>query len=180
MSKDYDVYLATHIRDVKRSYEWCIKYGILNGLDVNLGVLENRIDTHDTSKFHTAEYEAYDAYFYPSEDDSANDVDGTFNKAWLGHIHKNDHHWQHWVLLNDDPVGDEYEALEMPNEAVVEMFCDWFSFNGKNGNDRSIFDWYAEHKHIMKLHPSSRDLIELLLAKVKLEMDNFDRRNGHV
>lgn len=26
-----------------------------------------------------------------------------FNRAWLLHIHRNPHHWQHWVLINDDP-----------------------------------------------------------------------------
>ncbi len=30
-------------------------------------------------------------------------IDLGFNTAWLKHIHRNPHHWQHWVLFEDNP-----------------------------------------------------------------------------
>jgi hypothetical protein len=54
----------------------------------------------DLSKFDDAEYEAYDKYFHgPSK---TAEVKAAFDVAWLHHIHMNPHHWQHWVLVNDD------------------------------------------------------------------------------
>lgn len=29
-----------------------------------------------------------------------------FNIAWLKHIHRNPHHWQYWILLNDNGKGN--------------------------------------------------------------------------
>lgn len=54
-----------------------------------------------------------------------------FNAAWLHHIHHNPHHWQHWILRQDD--GREV-VLVPPNAVVNEMIADWI------GAGRKILD----------------------------------------
>ena len=91
-----------------------------------------------------------------------------FDYAWLHHIHQNPHHWQHWVLVNDDEGS---YALEMPKEFVYEMICDWWSFSHKTGNLYEIFDWYKAHSKKMILHENTRKLVEEILDKIKSELD---------
>lgn len=82
------------------------------------------IDSHDVTKFDPAEYDAYDQYFYGKNSESEA-VKGEFDRAWLHHLHKNSHHWQHWVLINDD---DRTKGLDMDLYSVIEMISDWLSF----------------------------------------------------
>lgn len=120
MSYQYDQYLQQHKTNVKRGYDW---------LRTNMPwIFEGKPDSafqtefsHDASKSNPDEYEAYDAYFYGGNRSHA--IVEAFNQAWLLHIHRNPHHWQYWVLHNDDP--DEGEVvLEMPFNYIIEMICE--------------------------------------------------------
>ncbi|MFR1480703.1 MAG: DUF5662 family protein [Hydrogeniiclostridium mannosilyticum] len=46
---------------------------------------------------------------------TAHAVVQAFQRAWLLHIHRNPHHWQHWVLINDDPGKAKscWDALQL-------------------------------------------------------------------
>src|SRR5947207_278928 len=74
---------------------------------------------HDWSKFLPCEWFPYVAKFHGGphrswatiHGDERNSyryewtqegVDEAFDGAWLHHQHVNKHHWQHWVLRNDD------------------------------------------------------------------------------
>lgn len=82
-----------------------------------------------------------------------------FNVAWLKHQHRSPHHWQHWVLQEDD--GDKF-ALEMPVKYVKEMICDWRGAGKAQGfNDTPA--WYLKNKDKMILAPATRLLVESLL-----------------
>ena len=116
---------------------------------------------HDKSKSDDDEYYAYDEFFY-SKDQSFG-VKQRFKYAWLTHIHKNPHHWQYWVLNNDD-TGEE--ILDMINCFIIEMICDWWSFSWKNGNLFEIFEWYNERKALMKLSDKTRSSVEDILGKM--------------
>lgn len=151
MSREYDLYLQRHKANVKRGYDW---------LRTNMPWLfEGQPDSawqtefeHDASKSNPDEYEAYDAYFYGGNRSYA--VVQAFQYAWLLHIHRNPHHWQHWVLINDDP--DEGEVLlEMPYNYIIEMICDWWAFSWEKGNLSEIFSWYDDHQAYIKLHPKN-------------------------
>ena len=83
---------------------------------------------HDESKNDPDEYNAYDDYFYGKN--RSYGVVMAFKQAWLEHIHRSPHHWQHWVLINDEPEEGEV-ILEMPYEYIIEMICDWWSFSWK-------------------------------------------------
>ena len=84
-----------------------------------IGICDSMIQRHDESKSSAEEYGPYVDYFYGARD---SETDKRFNRAWLHHIHRNPHHWQHWVLLQDD--GSE-ECLDMPYWYIVEMVADW-------------------------------------------------------
>lgn len=119
---------------------------------------------HDASKSKPDEYEAYDAYFYGGNRSYA--VVQAFQRAWLLHIHRNPHHWQHWVLINDDP-GEGEVLLEMPYNYIIEMICDWWAFSWAEGNLSEIFSWYDEHKDYIKLNPKTRETVEDILWELR-------------
>ena len=112
------------------------------------------------------EYDAYDQYFYGGDKEDPI-VKEAFNLAWLHHIHNNPHHWQHWLLVNDT---DGTYALEMPEEYVYEMICDWWSFSFKINKLDEIFSWYEKHRD-MVLHKNTRKLVEDLLDKIKKALE---------
>lgn len=168
MSLEYDAYISEHKRNVKKSYDW---------LSENLPRITRActrtsdIDLHDSSKYWSSEYNAYDAYFYGEKTEK---VKEEFNRAWLGHIHCNPHHWQYWVLINDDPKNG-HVAIEMDYDYVIEMICDWWSFSWKTGNLYEIFDWYDKHKSYMILHENTRRIVEDILTKIREILDNENK-----
>lgn len=173
MSAAYDLYLKQHRENVWKGFLWIREnLPILIHDSQEFGGTINydwQIQTsHDYSKDDPLEYNAYDAYFYGNNRSHA--VVQRFNYAWLMHIHRNGHHWQHWVLINDDP-GEGETVLEMPHNCVIEMICDWWAFSWGKGNLYEIFDWYAAHKDYIKLHPKSRDYVDYALEQIKSALD---------
>ena len=166
MSLAYDDYLAEHIGNVNRGLHW-----MLDNLPLTQEE-KNAIETamvefcHDESKYDTAEYDPYDQYFYGGNQSYA--VKLAFDYAWLHHIHHNPHHWQYWVLLEDDPEtgGAPFKALRIPLPYIFEMVADWWTFSWKNNNLFEIFNWYADHRHKQYIHPESRIILENVLKKI--------------
>lgn len=154
MSKVYTNYIVEHCDYVARVYYFLVEHKIIKDEFIH------RIRNHDLSKWSDEEYKAYDKYFYGKE--KTQEIKDNFNYAWLHHIHANPHHWQHWVLMNDE---DGTHALEMPEEYVVEMFCDHAAFSFKAGKLTEIDDWYKAHKTTMILHKNTKILYEDILKK---------------
>lgn len=159
MSIEYSNYIMEHVANVEKAYIWLREKEIISD------ELTTQINWHDVSKYLKDEYDAYDNYFYGKKTEK---VKTEFNYAWLHHIHNNPHHWQHWVLVNDE---DGTHALEMPREYVIEMICDWWAFSHKTGNLYEIFEWYKSHKKNMILHEKTKKLVEELLDRIKEELD---------
>ena len=166
MSLDYDLYLGDHIQNVKRAYDW-LEARIPEVKELMAGH-EDILLEHDKSKYSQEEYEPYDAYFYGGN--RSYKVVQNFNCAWLHHIHANPHHWQHWVLIQDDPDAPQL-CIEMPTWYVVEMICDWWSFSFRNGDLTGIFDWYEKHDNIL-LHPETKKIVDRILKQLKAELEN--------
>lgn len=166
MSREYDNYLEQHKGNVRKGFEW---------FQENLpGVIENIPDVewhicfnHDNSKTQPDEYDAYDKYFYGKN--RSYQVVQDFNYAWLRHIHRNPHHWQYWVLINDDPDLGEI-ILDMPDVYIIEMICDWWSFSWSKGDLTEIFKWYEEHKEYIKLSEKTRRGVENILNMMKAKL----------
>lgn len=162
MSKEYDIYLNRHKENVRKGYNW-LRTNLPKLFENQEGYWE--IDfQHDQSKFNQDEYDAYDAYFYGGNRSYA--VVNEFRRAWLLHIHRNPHHWQHWVLINDDPDEGEI-VLEMPYNYIIEMICDWWSFSWQKGDLSEIFNWYDEHSTYIKLAPKTRKTVEDILWELR-------------
>lgn len=142
----------------------CIKLGV-----PLLGAL------HDLSKFLPDEWFPYHQWFYTDEKSKewfriypkygvvelapfGEFCENRFNIAWLKHIHRNKHHWQHWVLHFDDG-GQTY--IPMPDRYRREMLADWIGA-GKAiyGKQADTVCWYWEHREIILLHPETRRWIE--------------------
>lgn len=170
MSWQYDLFLRQHKENVKKGFDWICH---------NLPELTNDISTaawqtefsHDLSKEEPDEYEAYDAYFYGGNRSYA--VVQDYQKAWLLHIHRNPHHWQYWVLINDDPEDGEI-VLEMPYDYILEMICDWWSFSRASENLYEIFEWYGKHNNYMKLGKKTRKTVEDILEKIQSKLDEAE------
>lgn len=172
MSVQYDNYLTEHKENVAKGFRW---------LQENIPeVIEDGFEwqicfNHDASKTDPEEYDAYDAYFYGSN--RSYSVVQNFKKAWLRHIHNNPHHWQHWILINDERK-EGMVVIDMPYIYVVEMICDWWSFSWTKGDLNEIFGWYEDRKDYMKLSANTRRSVEYILGKMKdkLEEKDIDER----
>ena len=170
MSEKYDNYLKEHIGNVEKGYKWMKNHLPKEIFD---GITENdewNIVQHDLSKYGKEEYDAYDDYFYGDKNDAR--VKDKFNKAWLHHIHNNPHHWQYWLLVEDDPENDRnFVCIEMPKHYIIEMVCDWWAFSWASKNLYEIFDWYRAHFMNIKLHMKSQIYLENVLSELKKALD---------
>lgn len=165
MSRRYDEYIQDHKNNVYRAFGWLTTHVSEEFTKEEWEAADYLCAySHDESKYGTEEYNAYDKYFYGGN--KSYEVVQNFNKAWLHHIHNNPHHWQHWVLINDDPDKGEI-IIDMPNIYIIEMLCDWMSFSIAKGEPKEIFSWYDQHSKYMKLSDKTREKVESVLAKIK-------------
>ena len=113
---------------------------------------------HDLSKLLPSEFYPYAEYFYGTVPNPGSDVKIAFDKAWLFHQHRNPHHWQFWILREDD--GDT-KIMRMSDVFVAEMVCDWIgagrAITGKSGGTR---EWYEKNRHRIIVHKDTREQIE--------------------
>ena len=167
MSIAYDNYLEQHKGNVRKGFEWIrdnlpeLIEGFNDNYEWQIGI------AHDQSKTQQDEYTAYDNYFYGNR---SYQVVQDFNRAWLRHIHRNPHHWQHWVLINDNPNEGEI-ILDMDYIYILEMICDWWAFSWNSGDLTEMFKWYDQHKDYMKLSDKTRKTVEDILEKIKIKID---------
>lgn len=172
MSETYDKYIREHTKAVKECFAF---------LEINIPEIFqdapfmttkafDNVVAHDNSKYSKEEYNAYDDYFYGEK--KTPEIESEFNRAWLHHIHNNPHHWQYWVLINDDSELGTV-TIDMPYEYIIEMICDWWSFSWKSGNLYEIFDWYENKKEYIKLSVLTRQTVNYILDKIKETLDRM-------
>ena len=180
MSKAYDQYLEDHINAVKQASRWIFKhcdnkklYEIIpKAFHWEKGVAKYPLFVHhDNSKYSEAEYRAYDNYFYgengikkpggPTED-----VERAFQYAWLHHIHSNPHHWQHWILHNDNKEEGTV-VLDMPDRFILEMICDWWSFSWRKGNLWSMWDWLSDSDGYIEISEKTNEKVRAILELMR-------------
>ena len=200
MSAEYNNYILNHKSTVYMAASWFIRDGQKTSKLIDILPKFEKfkafslVSNHDASKYSDEEYSAYDNFFYGEK---TQEVIENFNKAWLHHIHCNPHHWQYWVLINDDEdfkvSGQKFKVIEMPDNYIFEMICDWWSFSwkeytenlkGNNNDDKndknepvkslySIFDWYRDHEGKMLLGYDTRSKVESILKMIKTELDVY-------
>lgn len=134
-------------------HKWFV---FLAGLKV--GVPLWQLATHDLSKFSPSEFFPYANFFYRPKDSGGD----AFNMAWLLHQRRNPHHWQHWVLMQDDGPA---LPLPMPEKYAREMVADWAGAGRAITGKWEVADWYENNKEKIILHPETRQFTEILLGK---------------
>ena len=158
MKVQYDDYLAKHISNVEKAYNWLVDNNIISDL------YRPQISKHDLSKYSSEEYEGYLHKFY-NKNMSKSEKDIKFKYAWLHHKNNNPHHWEYWILLSEDEK--QPEPLDMDEASIIEMICDWFSFSIAKGNLSEIFKWYDNNKDIIILSDNTRNKVEEYLSYMK-------------
>lgn len=173
---EYLNYLATHIENVKRAWYEILRPQLMhtrNFTDREMFRIDEAVEHHDESKYNVYEFEPYCNHFYPDKDPDEklqkrwND---DFDFAWLHHQHCNPHHWQYWILRNDE---DSRQILDMPFEQICAMLCDWHSFSAKD-KESTAYNWYATHSHEMLLSSDTREIVEELLEYMKIPLEHKD------
>ena len=126
---------------------------------------------HDLSKFRPSEWFPYVHYFYNpdgsfiSRRDKAGYYrppptgDASFDFAWLLHQKRNRHHWQWWILPEDE---GGIKVLPMPGRYRREMLADWRGAGRALGTPDTIA-WYHANHDKMQLHPNTRQWLEAQL-----------------
>lgn len=123
---------------------------------------------HDWSKFTPSEWFPYVDNFFLNPPPRKEQKEGHFQEptgtlfdyAWLYHQRRNPHHWQYWILVQDK---DPTIFLEMPRKYAIEMVCDWEGAGLAQGKP-DIAGWYIKNRDKIKLHPRTRELVEIYLG----------------
>lgn len=179
MKQKYDEYLTSHISNVQKGFKYlCDKHIVeLDLIKATFPKIEEQIRNHDQSKYSKEEYDPYVEYFYGEKDEKGEvypDVQDRFDEAWNHHQKRNPHHWQYWLLREDD--GD-FKCIHMDYNYIIEMVCDWWAFSWKQNNLYEIFNWYEENKSKMKMHKNTIRDLEELLKQIKTQLD-LDKSDG--
>jgi hypothetical protein len=129
----------------------CCKYGL-----VWRGIV------HDMSKLRPSEFIPYAKYFYGEWDIYTKAyINDAFDKAWLLHQHRNPHHWQYWVLREDDGGT---KTVPIPMKYIKEMVADWRGAGRAiNGKESNVYEWYDKNKSKMVIWHHTRHRIENIL-----------------
>lgn len=129
--------------------------------------------THDLSKLFPDEFVPYARHFYradgtkrPKKRDETgyykptDTGDAAFDFAWLLHQKRNDHHWQWWVLAEDE---GGLKVLAMSDGARREMLADWRGAGRAQGKP-DVLGWYTENRGKMQLAEETRAWVEYVLS----------------
>jgi hypothetical protein len=117
---------------------------------------------HDWTKFTPSEWFPYVNRFYLSDynhqkEGYFHEPNGSaFDYAWLYHQRRNPHHWQYWVLVQDD---EPTLILDMPYKYLLEMVCDWYGAGMAQGKP-DIKAWYLKNKDRIMLSDKTRFFVE--------------------
>lgn len=133
---------------------------------------------HDLSKFRLDELIPYARHFNGNIKKGRDSTgyykpvdtgDSAFDFAWLLHQKRNKHHWQWWILPNDE---DGLVILDMPMKYRKEMLADWRGAGRAQGTlDNKA--WYMKNGDKMQLHPNTRRWVE-----EQLGINKFSKWDG--
>lgn len=120
-----------------------------------------RLIIHDWSKLTSAEWGPYVRSFYGGE--RTPEVRAAFNRAWLHHQHRNQHHWQSHLLLEDD---GSLKVLPIPDHFIREMVADWAGAGRAITGKWEVGQWYAKNYEKIRLDLGTRRTVNELITRV--------------
>jgi hypothetical protein len=131
--------------------------------------------THDLSKFLPSEFIPYARFFhgkwpnreqvkldaqyfggYP-DDLTKEGIRETWERAFLKHLHRNDHHWQHHLFTNKK---GSTKPLVMTTGAWKEMLADWEGAGYSITGNLDTLEWYTRNQDRIILHPLVKQLTD--------------------
>lgn len=145
----------------------CFRYGLIwRGL------------AHDMSKFLPSEFFAYAEKFYgnrlsteyfdlvakyglPEMAPWGVTIEEKFSIAWNYHQKRNKHHWQYWLLREDD--GNLF-SVGMPEKYLKEMLADWRGAGKAITGVDDTKAWYLKNRKNIILRQKDRKWIESQLG----------------
>ena len=138
--------------------KYCFKYGMYwKGL------------MHDMSKFSPTEFIESAKYYQGDRSpiDACKEENG-YSKAWLHHKGRNPHHYEYW----QDNFDNGGEALKMPFNCLIEMFCDYLgaghAYMGKNFTYQAEYEWWQKKKEKpLAMHPVVFNFIDYAISETK-------------
>jgi hypothetical protein len=84
--------------------------------------------------------------------------DPDFDFAWLLHQKRNRHHWQYWILPNDEQGT---KMLRVPKKYVREMLADWRGASKAQGHGGDIRKWWFENNQKIQIHPEAYTWLDM-------------------
>lgn len=157
---EYNTYINKHIDNVKKIWKHASNVPNLHIDDETFVSIDYLISEHDQSKVNASEYDDYRRYFYPTEweKENINEVilKNNFDFAWNHHQKTNRHHWQYWILMDD-----EFKILKMPYIYIIEMLCNWSAMSLKFKDKPSEF--YHKNKEKMIFADDTKIFIQRFL-----------------
>lgn len=172
--KEYLDYINKHILNVQRIY---VKFFLpllekdnlstfLSDQEIKEAINRASVSVadHDLSKYGDEEFDGYREKYYPTATERA-DPDyeqkskERFQKAWDHHSKTNWHHQNYWI---DDTTGT---IKDMNLEAIIEMLCDWMSFDFDV--DKTI-EWYNTKAYMEKkmMSENTKRIVEEFLFHI--------------
>ena len=166
--KKFTGHLTTIIHHRHKVMIHCLKAGIFrHGL------------THDLSKFSPTEFIPGVIYFQGdrSPNEREREVDG-YSKAWLHHKGRNRHHFEYWTDYS--PITRRLEPVPMPDEYIIEMFCDRLAaskiYNKEKYNDSCPLEYFMRGKKSRMIEKRTSDKIEFLLRMLEEKGEDYTFR----
>lgn len=175
----FKIFPQKYQRDYFKSvlkHKW---YVFLAGIETSAPIWNLII--HDWSKFTPSEFNAYAEFFFKNNEGMTLDetkkfrnehpeltdpeIRFAFLQAWLYHQRRNPHHWQFWILMQDE---DPTMALKIPEKYVREMVADWAGAGRAYTGKWVVQEWYQKNKSKIQLHPESRILVEQILSEFEM------------
>jgi hypothetical protein len=131
---------------------------------------------HDWDKFLPSMFVSYARFFYEPDGTSrvqrtktgyykpTDTGDRAFDLAWLGHVRRSPHHWQYWVLPDED--GDA--VFPMDEADLLEMICDWKGAGRAQGTPDTRA-WWEQNNQRMSISVAGRRRI---MKELGIERDH--------
>lgn len=163
-----------------KSLLWHKYYVFLAGRRLGVGLWQSII--HDWSKCLPVEFIPYAQNFFGSYQYTRDipggtaiyqsqqgkrfkeDVEAAFDYAWLHHQKHNPHHWQHWLLQNDE---DGLNVLYMPVKYAREMVADWLGASKAYTGSWDMTAWLSKSWDKVQLHPNTAAYVQQLLTGIQ-------------
>ncbi len=151
IAKTFLASLCDHIKNVREAGEM-------------IGVDRRQLQMHDLSKFGLEEFPHYARNFHGDRADP----DG-FARAWLHHIHYNEHHWQHWIFPDAFTPKDsrvEKGVVEMPETFALEMIADWMGASKTYTGSWDISIWLFNNIPKITIHSRTATFLRATLDRL--------------